>query len=51
MGVDKFRNCKGKRIFIVGLDATFCLGYRDESGEIVGFDIDLVKRSKVYILV
>lgn len=35
---------KKKGYFIVGLDATFApMGYRDESGEIVGFDIDLAK--------
>ncbi|WP_410207487.1 amino acid ABC transporter substrate-binding protein [Fusobacterium sp.] len=35
---------KEKGYFTVGLDATFApMGYRDESGEIVGFDIDLAK--------
>lgn len=33
---------KGK--FVVGLDATFApMGFTDENGEIVGFDIDLAK--------
>lgn len=33
-----------KKTFTVGLDATFApYGYQDDSGEIVGFDIDLAK--------
>ena len=44
-GADKsLETVKEKGYFIVGLDATFApMGYRDESGEIVGFDIDLAK--------
>lgn len=44
-GADKsLEAVKEKGYFIVGLDATFApMGYRDESGEIVGFDIDLAK--------
>lgn len=35
---------KGKGKFIVGLDDTFApMGFRDEKGEIVGFDIDMAK--------
>ena len=35
---------KEKGYFTVGLDATFApMGYRDENGEIVGFDVDLAK--------
>lgn len=35
---------KEKGSFVVGLDATFApMGFTDESGEIVGFDIDLAK--------
>lgn len=35
---------KEKGYFIVGLDATFApMGFRDENGELVGFDIDLAK--------
>lgn len=37
---------KAKGKFVVGLDATFApMGFTDESGEIVGFDIDLAKAS------
>ncbi|MDO4618227.1 MAG: amino acid ABC transporter substrate-binding protein [Clostridia bacterium] len=35
---------KEKGYFVVGLDATFApMGFTDENGEIVGFDIDLAK--------
>ena len=35
---------KEKGYFTVGLDATFApMGYRDENGQIVGFDVDLAK--------
>jgi len=35
---------KEKGYFVVGLDATFApMGFTDEAGEIVGFDIDLAK--------
>ncbi|NLK96725.1 amino acid ABC transporter substrate-binding protein [Defluviitalea saccharophila] len=35
---------KSKGVFVVGLDDTFApMGFRDEAGEIVGFDIDLAK--------
>lgn len=46
-GADKsLENIKDKGYFIVGLDATFApMGYRDESGEIVGLDIDLAKEA------
>lgn len=34
----------GKETWIMGLDDTFApMGYKDESGEIVGFDVDLAK--------
>lgn len=37
---------KGKGKFIVGLDDTFApMGFRDEKGEIVGFDIDMAKEA------
>lgn len=37
-------NDETKKTFVVGLDATFApYGYQDDSGEIVGFDIDLAK--------
>ena len=44
-GADKSLEDVQKRgYFIVGLDATFApMGYRDESGEIVGIDVDLAK--------
>lgn len=36
----------GKKIFIVGLDDTFApMGFKDKSGQIVGFDIDLAKEA------
>jgi len=36
---------KAKGYFLVGLDATFApMGFTDEAGEIVGFDIDLAKK-------
>lgn len=35
---------KEKGVFVVGLDDTFApMGFRDDGGEIVGFDIDLAK--------
>ena len=35
---------KAKGKFVVGLDATFApMGFTDENGDIVGFDIDLAK--------
>lgn len=35
-------NTGGKEIFVVGLDDTFApMGFRDDQGELVGFDIDL----------
>lgn len=41
---NSLEDIKKKGYFIVGLDATFApMGFRDESGEIVGFDIDLAK--------
>lgn len=44
-GADRsLEDVKKKGYFTVGLDATFApMGYRDENGEIVGFDIDLAK--------
>ena len=37
---------KAKGYFTVGLDADFApMGFTDESGEIVGFDIDLAKKA------
>lgn len=44
-GADKsLEKVKDKGYFIVGLDATFApMGYRDENGEIVGFDVDLAR--------
>ena len=33
-----------KEVLVVGLDDTFApMGFKDENGEIVGFDIDLAK--------
>ena len=41
---NSLEDIKKKGYFTVGLDATFApMGFRDESGELVGFDIDLVK--------
>lgn len=35
---------KDKGVFVLGLDASFApMGFRDEAGEITGFDIDLAK--------
>ena len=44
-GVDtSLEDVKAKGYFTVGLDATFApMGFTDENGEIVGFDIDLAK--------
>lgn len=44
-GADKsLEKIKEKKQFIVGLDDTFApMGFRDEKGNIVGFDIDLAK--------
>lgn len=45
MGADNsLEKIKEKKQFIVGLDDTYApMGFRDEKGEIVGFDIDLAK--------
>lgn len=41
---DSLKQIKKKGKFIVGLDDTFApMGFRDEKGNIVGFDIDLAK--------
>ncbi|WP_320046009.1 amino acid ABC transporter substrate-binding protein [uncultured Ilyobacter sp.] len=41
---DSYDKIKEQGKFIVGLDDTFApMGFRDENGEIVGFDIDLAK--------
>ena len=41
---DKEADADAKETIIVGLDDTFApLGFRDESGELVGFDIDLAR--------
>ena len=41
---DSFKNIKEKKELIVGLDDNFPpMGFRDNSGEIVGFDIDMAK--------
>lgn len=41
---NSLEDIKKKGYFTVGLDATFApMGFRDESGELVGFDIDLAK--------
>lgn len=41
---NSLKDVQDKGYFIVGLDATFApMGYRDENGELVGFDIDLAK--------
>ena len=35
-----------KKIYVIGLDAEFApMGFRDEKGEIVGFDIYLAKEA------
>ena len=37
---------KPKKVYVVGLDAEYApMGFKDESGEIVGFDIDLAKEA------
>lgn len=37
---------KHKKIFVVGIDDEFApMGFRDEKGEIVGFDVDLAKEA------
>lgn len=41
---NSLEDIKKKGYFTIGLDATFApMGFRDESGELVGFDIDLAK--------
>ena len=41
---DKEADADAKETIIVGLDDTFApMGFRDESGELVGFDIDLAR--------
>lgn len=41
---DSFSDVKERGYVVMGLDDTFApMGFRDESGEIVGFDVDLAK--------
>jgi polar amino acid transport system substrate-binding protein len=41
---DNYSEMKDKDVVIVGLDDTFApMGFKDEKGEIVGFDVDLAK--------
>ncbi len=41
---DSLKYIKDKGVFVLGLDDSFPpMGFRDESGEIVGFDIDLAR--------
>ena len=41
---DKYSEIKGKGVVVVGLDDTFApMGFKDEKGETVGFDVDLAK--------
>jgi polar amino acid transport system substrate-binding protein len=41
---DKYSEIKNKGVVIVGLDDTFApMGFKDEKGETVGFDVDLAK--------
>lgn len=41
---EKSASAQGKPVYIIGLDDTFApLGFTNEEGEIVGFDIDLAK--------
>lgn len=41
---DKYSEIKDKGVVIVGLDDTFApMGFKDEKGETVGFDVDLAK--------
>jgi polar amino acid transport system substrate-binding protein len=43
---DSLEEIKKKGEFVVGLDDSFPpMGFRDENGEIVGFDIDLAKEA------
>lgn len=45
-GEDTLEKIKSEGRFVVGLDDTFApMGFRDEDGEIVGFDIDLAKEA------
>ncbi len=45
-GKDTLEKIKREGRFVVGLDDTFApMGFRDEAGEIVGFDIDLAKEA------
>ncbi|GLI55476.1 amino acid ABC transporter substrate-binding protein [Propionigenium maris DSM 9537] len=45
-GKDTLEKIKKEGRFVVGLDDTFApMGFRDENGEIVGFDIDLAKEA------
>lgn len=45
-GEDTLEKIKKDGKFVVGLDDTFApMGFRDENGEIVGFDIDLAKEA------
>ncbi len=45
-GKDTLEKIKSEGRFVVGLDDTFApMGFRDEAGEIVGFDIDLAKEA------
>ena len=37
---------KPKKVYVIGLDAEYApMGFRDETGEIVGFDVDLAKEA------
>ena len=41
-GSEEKASADDKNVLVVGLDDTFCpMGFHDESGELVGFDIDL----------
>lgn len=43
-GTTKLANAMDKEILVVGVDDTFApMGFKDESGEIVGLDVDLAK--------
>ncbi|UJF16011.1 amino acid ABC transporter substrate-binding protein [Jeotgalibaca sp. MA1X17-3] len=44
VGTESLSDGTGKETWVMGLDDTFApMGYQDESGEIVGFDVDLAK--------
>ena len=46
MAEDSLAQIKGKGKMVVGLDDSFPpMGFRDQSGEIVGFDVDLAKEA------